>query len=155
MTEEIKETQIQTEATAPVVEPVQEVQVSEQEVAEIKEEINKVEDSKLEEAKAEGVQEGKTIAELKAELEATKAENARIAQEQKEAEERIKLEKELAEEKAKLEQPVKKHYVAPSDNPVTAQPQAQPEIKLSKEEEWAMFEQAFSKPQSATIPLDR
>jgi hypothetical protein len=151
--EEVKQ-EVQVEA--PVAEAVQETVVTKEEVEQIKDEITKVEEDKLSEAKAEGIVEGKTIAQLQAELEATKAENTRIAAEQAELKQRQELEAEIAREKAKLEQPVKKHVVAPSENPISQPQVAQAtERKLSKEEEWAMFDEAFRTPRSATIPLEK
>lgn len=147
MTEETK-----TQEATPV---AQETVVTKEEVAEIKETITKVEEETVATAKAEGVVEGKTIAELQAELKASQDENARIAAIQEEAKQRADLEAQIAAEKAKAEAPVKKQLVPTSTNPVT-QPQVEnsTEIKLSKEQEWDAFEQSARGGASATIPLE-
>lgn len=93
---------------------------------------------------------------MKKELAEIQARNAEIEAAKRLEEEKTALKLQLEKERAYQEQVNKKHVVAPSNNPITQTPSAEPEeVKLSKEEEWAEFaNQTKAGTFRASIPLD-
>lgn len=119
------------------------IQVSQETITKIDNEINKVEDAKIEAAKEEGKQEvAKSVDEMKKELEAVKAANAKIVQEQEA--QRIAMELEAEKKKqAELQQAAQhKAIVAQTPNPTTPKEIAPQEVKLTSQQEWEQFNQA-------------
>ena len=132
--------QEQPQAEAPKVEET--VTVSEKDMENINAEIDKTDAAKVEEAKKEGAQAvaektEKSLAEIKAELDAVKEQAAKAAEEA----EKARVLKELEAEKAKLESATsvqKKHLVAQDSNPIA--PTNQEQAPVSSDQEWAQFD---------------
>jgi len=121
------------------------VVVSEETIEKVDQEITKGEEQKLVAAKEEGKQEvSAEIEQMKKELEAIQAQNTAAETARKVEEQKTSLAAQIAAERAKAEQPVKKHLVAPADNPVApVTPVATPEPDLSPEQQWNEFEKHF------------
>jgi len=134
--------EIKQEPQAEVPKTEETVAVSEKDMESINAEIDKTDATKVEEAKKEGAQAvadktEKSLAEIKAELEAVRLQNAKAAEEA----EKARVLKELEEEKAKAESATsvqKKHLVAQDSNPIA--PTNQEQAPVSSEQEWAQFD---------------